>query len=293
MDCREVQDWLLKADDVRPEACSHGPAADHLRACADCRRFAERVAGLEQAWRAIPLPPQCHRAKQALLDRLTPHPAEKPISRRGLLRRCALASAATVLAGAGGWLFFESRQAEASDDLVDSLLDWNLRLTRANSPDQRCRLYAQDAPRLESAVAKGHLPAEHSLLAATMLENGRWLADHRDPLGEADRFDDLADRLLRMAHAAEKKGKYQRMNRLLSQYGRAITSGIDLNLDRAEDLAARDARHQQKLQRLLSRYDERTQELSALGQSAPEPTRKEIQQALKLHHKRRKKEGKT
>jgi hypothetical protein len=293
MDCREVQDWLLAAEDVRPEACCRGPVADHLRDCADCRALAERLAGLEHAWRAIPLSDGCHRAKQAFLDRLAPTPAAKPISRRSLLQRVAAASAATALAGAGAWLLLGSRQAEASDDLVDSLLDWNLRLTHADSADLRRQLYAQDGPRLESAVATGHLPAEQSLLAVAMLDNGRWLVDHRDPLDEADRFDDLADHLLRMAHAAEKKGNYQRMNRLLGQYGRAISSGIDLNLDRADTSTARDARHRQKLQRLLSRYDQRTEELAAFGQAAPEPTRKEIQRALKLHQKHRKKEGKT
>jgi len=292
MDCREVQDWLLSADDVRPEAWGQGPAAEHLSGCAECRQLAERLAGLEQAWRAIPLGPQCEQAKRRFLEQVAPRVAERRLSRRRLIERFAVASAASVLAGAGAWLFFENRRADASDDLVDSLLDWNLRLTQAGSADERSRVYSESGRSLEEAVARFRLPSEHSLLAAEMLENGKWLASHRDPLGEAARFDDVAGRLLRMARAAEKKGKYQRMNRLLDQYNRAMESGIDLNLVRAETSAATDARRQQKLQRLLDTWDDRVAELARIDETAPEPTRKRVQRALNNHQKQRKKAGK-
>lgn len=297
MNCREVQDWLLSAEDVRPEAWTAGPAAGHLAECAECRAYADRLAGLEQAWREIPLPGQCESSKQAFLDRLATRPAEEPVTRRRLLARVAWASAASLLGGAGGWLFLENQQAKASDDLVGSLLDWNLRLTRAESDAERARLYAESGPRLESAVVRSHLPAEHSRLAAEMLENGRWLASHRDPLGEALRFDRLADRLFRMAQAAEANGKYRRMARLLDQYGQALENGLDFNLQREERAAARDVHRQQKLQqklqRMLDGWDGRMRELARFEETVPDSTRKEIQRAIKVYQKHRKKAERT
>lgn len=293
MDCREVQQWLLSADDVRSAGWASEPAAEHLAGCAACRQFAAGLADLEQSWRSLPLGPECERSKHDFLQRLAARPVESRVSRRGLLRRVAAASAASLLAGAGGWLLVENRRAEASDALVDSLLEWNLRLTRADSDDERTRMYAASAPALTSAVAGANLPAEQSLLAGEMLETGRWLAGHRDPLAEAARLDELADRLLRMARAAERKGKYQRMNRLLDQYNRAMETGIDLNLRRAQNPAARDAFKQQKLDRLLARWEGRLAELTRIEPTAPEPTRKEIRRALNFHQKHRKKVDKT
>jgi hypothetical protein len=286
MDCREFQDWLLTADDVRPAAWPPGPAAEHVAGCADCRRFAARLADLEQAWRALPVDPQCARAKQAFLARLAPAPAAKPVTRRTLLRRVAWASAASLLAGTGGWLFLENQQANASDELLGSLLDWNLRLTQADSVAERNRLFTEAAPRLESAVSRSSLSEEHSQLAGLMLENGRWMAAHCDPVGEAARFDNLANRLLHLAQTAEQKGRYRRMNRLLQQYNRATESGINLNLERAEAKAASNAEQQQALKRLYTGWDGRTEQLNHIERTAPEPARQEIQRARRFHLKR-------
>jgi hypothetical protein len=293
MDCREVCDLLLAAEDVGADALARGPLAEHLAQCDACRGFAARLEDLERAWRAIPLGPECEQAKQAFLARLAASPATKPITRRRLLRRLVLASAASLLAGAGGWLFVENRQAEASDALLDSLLDWNLKLTQADSDEKRTQLYAEGAGQLESAIAHSHLPAEHSQVAAAMLENGKWLAAHRDPMREATRFDSLAHRLLGMARAAERRGKYQRMNRLMDQYNRAMERGFDLNVQRAETVAATDAERKQELQQLFTGWDGRVEELTQIEKSAPEPARKQAQRALRTLLTRRKKVGRS
>jgi len=288
MNCQEFQNWLLLADDVRPEAWPPGPASAHLAGCADCRQFTARLASLEQAWRTLPVDPQCAQAKQVFLERLTPMPAPRPVRRRTLLRRLVWASAASLFAAGGGaWLFLGNQQADASDELLGSLLDWNLRLTQAESVDERSRLFTEAAERLESAVSHSSLSEEHSQLAEIMLENGRWMAAHCDPVGEAARFDNLADHLLRLAQAAEQKGRYRRMNRFLEQYNRATESGIELNLERAEVAAASNTRQQQELDRLYTGWDGRMRHLSHIEPSAPEPARKEIQRARRFHLKRR------
>ncbi len=287
MNCQEFRNWLLMADDVRPAAWPPGPASEHLATCADCRQFTTRLADVEQAWRALPVDPQCEQAKQVFLARLAPTPAPRPVTRRTLLRRLVWASAASLLAAGGGtWLFLGNQPADASDELLGSLLEWNLRLTQADSVDERSRLFTEAAARLESAVSRSSLSAEHSQLADLMLENGRWMAAHCDPVGEAARFDNLACRLLHLAQTAEQKGRYRRMNRLLQQYNRATENGIKLNLERAEAKTAPNAEQQQEIKRLYTGWDGRMEQLTHIEPTAPEPARQEIQRARRFHLKR-------
>ena len=56
MDCTQTRDWLLQAEDPRPERCSSPEAAEHLQGCAACRSFATELGQLERNWREIPLP---------------------------------------------------------------------------------------------------------------------------------------------------------------------------------------------------------------------------------------------
>jgi len=294
MNCRQVQDWLLEAEDPRPQSSGPAEIAGHLHDCSVCRRFAEQLADLERTWRSLPVPREVERAKAAFLDRLGA-PAvplrlpERAVSRRHVLRWCAASAASLLAAGAGGWLLLSQREARAADDLLDRLVDWNLRLTHAASETERGQLYAEQAAQFRQALGVTNLPPEQAQLAADFLDNGAWLVSQQDPVVEADRFDGLADRLLQLARAAGTSGNQRRMQHLLKQYNRVLEAGIEVNVERAEAAGTLDFEHQRKLERLALGDAQRIQQLASLVSIAPDASRKEIQRALGLHRKHAKK----
>jgi hypothetical protein len=294
MNCREVQDWLLECDDPRPESCGWPAAAAHLQTCEACRLLATQLAQLEEAWRSLPLPVEAERAKAAFLERLCqpaglrPRPAPA-VSRRRVLQWCVASTASLLAVGAGGWLLLDQREARATEDLLDRLVDWNLRLSRAPSQAERSQLYLEQADQLRLVLRGAKLPPDQSRLAEDFLENGAWLVQHQEPAVEAGRFDSLADRLLQLARAAGASGNHKRMNRLLGQYNGVLESGIEVNVERAEASGTLDFEHQQKLERLALGDADRIQQLASLLTSTPDASRKEIQRALRLHQKHAKK----
>jgi hypothetical protein len=294
MDCREVQDWLLRADDLRSESCGSADADEHLEGCVDCRTLRGRLMALEQAWRELPLPGQSDLAKAAFLARLpkltaAAFPLGRHSSAHRLLRWVAAIAASLLIVGVGVWVFHGGQEAQASDDLLDELLDWNLRLTQAQSPDERSEVYARKAELLRSAIDKARLPREQADVAKTLLENGQWLARHQDPAIAAERFDGLAGRLLELAREAGEKGNHKRMNSLLRQYSLVVRSGVDPNVAIAEASGALDLENQRRLEKLALRDAEHVRELASLLEKAPDASRKEIAQALGAHDKKRKK----
>lgn len=315
MDCRDVQDWLLKAEDLRLESRNSPEIARHLDACAACRQMAGRLCDLEDAWRALPMPIESERSKLEFLARLSAAggleaetqmpggfsgPSADPdalasaaspssrdsrsrrMSRRRWLQWSLTAAAGASAAGAGAWMFMGGREAQASDTLLDELVEWNLRLTEADSAAERARLYHERAGSLRSSLQGAKLQPEWQTMAEALVDNGTWLATHKDPVTEASRFDGLAERLLDLSQRAEKSGNHRRVRKLLAQYNRVLESGVNPNIEHIESSGVLDFEHQRKLERIALRSTEQVRELATLLESAPDASRKEIERALKL-----------
>jgi hypothetical protein len=270
MDCRLAQEWL-------PDAADPAVAA-HLRTCPACQRFAAAAGGLERAWRDLPLPPDAEAAKAAFLARL---PRRRPplvvvLWRRLPLRR-GLGGLLLLAVGLGLLALLPAPQAQAAPDLVDRLVEWNLAIAEADSPAERQRRYADQAAHLESELRAGPVPAADAELARALFTNGTWLAGNDDPLAAAERFTDLTDR----AHARLTKAagaQDPNLPRLLQRYHRLLQGGVQAHLDKSEADAPPERKGQ--LERLRRRDAERQQALAALLETTPEPTRKQIRQAL-------------
>ena len=321
MNCQQVQHWLLECDDARSSSCASPSVAAHLEQCAACRRLANQVAALEAAWRELPLPPGAEQAKAAFLARLPEvtreelapdtchlpvfaamspnddltsflHPAEPAatfgsVNRRRWLQYSGAAVATLLAVGTGAWLLLAGGEAEADDDLLDRLLDWNLEIADTASPDDRQRLYAE-AEQLRAAMGTTRLSPEQAALAESYLENGAWLASHQDPVFAADHFDGLAERLLELAHQAGAKGNHKRMKRFLQQHNRVLEAGVNPNIAAAEALRTLDLEHQKRLEKLTIEDSYRLQQLTSLFDHTPDASRAEIRRALSLHAKRTK-----
>lgn len=315
MDCREVQDWLLKAEDLRLQSCKSPEIARHLDACAACRQMAGRLCDLEDAWRALPMPMESERSKLEFLARLSAAggldagtrmpgrfsgPSADPdalassaspssrdarsrrMPRRRWLQWSLTAAAGASAAGVGAWMFMGGPEAQASDTLLDELVEWNLRLTEADSAAERERLYRERADSLRSSIEGAKLQPEWQPLAESLVENGAWLATHKDPVTEASRFDGLAERLLDLSQRAEKSGNHRRVRKLLGQYNRVLESGVNPNIEHIESSGILDFEHQRKLERIALRSTEQVRKLATLLENAPNASRQEIERALKL-----------
>jgi hypothetical protein len=288
MDCRQVQDWLLEADE--PDQPWQSPEVmRHLEQCRPCRLMADRLTEIEDAWRLLPDPPEAERAKARFLADLPQvdrrNIPSRQLSRRRWLQWGMVAAAGCSAAGAGLFMLLPTHDARASDALLDELVDWNLRLTEAESAADRRRLYAERAAQLKSAVDQTEVPADQADLDQALLENGTWLASHRDPMGEATRFDGLADRLLDLAADAGEHRRFHQMDRLLKQYNRLMECGINPNVQRAEASGALDFEHQRNVERLALSDEKHLRILTSLLEQAPNASREEIENALKLRGK--------
>jgi hypothetical protein len=286
MDCRDAQDLLLQDEDP-----SAGELADHVARCGACRRLHADLARLDAAWRALPLPEGVDRARDAFLERLAS--ADRPATperRRRSAPRWLVAASLLAAVGVGASLLVGLPRASASPDVVDRLVDWNLELARAASPEERTRIYADRAPELARAVKASSLSAEDEALAASLLADAPQLAHQADPLADADRLSAVADKLLKRLNRASRARDARRAEQSARLYGRVVELGIDSKLALIEQSGALDFERQRRLERLVLSDADRMRDLVALLERAPDSSRKEIKRALKLNRDRPKKE---
>jgi hypothetical protein len=295
MDCQEARTKLLQADDPRPGRCGSAPLAAHLRTCTACRRLAAKLIRLEEAWQALPVPARAQQAREAFLSRL---PAQRVARRLAAVParwhfappRWAIAAsvaAAVAVVVLGTWLLASKpptiilREGQATSKIVDRLLGWNLALTQLDSPAERAQLYNAQAPTLKATLQEAALLADDRDLAETLLANASWLAEHDDPVAEADRFNDVADKLLAQMRTATDANDFQRVARLTDLYGQVAEHGIAANLKRAEIVGPMPQEHEEKLQQVADRQDGQSQTLEKLAEHAPPNSRvqKEVRQA--------------
>jgi hypothetical protein len=280
MDCSNARDWLLQAE--RPWGLDDAPGdlAAHVDGCPRCRRLAGALEGLEQRYRDELRPATAEPARDAFLARLHT-PVAGPRPRRMLPRRWAAAAALLLAVGAAVWALLPTTQARGASDVVERLITWNLEITQAQALEGRARIYKEHAAELEAALEQAELPEEEREFAVALLDSGSWLAGNDDPAAEADRFNDMADRLLAQIDTATTKKDAKRLRRLADLYRRIAEQGVQANLERARKAVDRASkRKQRKLDKAIRRDAKRARRLEELLERAPEPTRKEIRRAL-------------
>jgi hypothetical protein len=276
MDCPAARDWLLQAE--WPGRLDDGPdgLAEHVVRCPACQRLVSRLARLEVEHRARALPTGAEQARDRILAAL---PAWPPPSQRRLVRATwALAAAAGVLAVGALWLAWPASTPRG--DVVDQLITWNLDLTGAPEASDRLQMHHRQAEPLRLAVRQADLSEGDRDLAEALLQTGAILAADADPMTQADRFDELADRLLALIDAATSKKDARQLHKLADYYRRIAEKGIDANLDRAGQEAPLKGERKKKRDRVRKQQAARAARLKRLLERAPESAREEIRRAL-------------
>ncbi len=195
-------------------------------------------------------------------------------------RRLA-AALVLVAAGLAAFLVFRPPSARATPNLLEQLVEWNVDLAEARTQDERSRILTDQEEQLKTTLAEAALPPADRDLAESLLENGAWLVQNSDPVAEADRFGDLADKLLARMDSATAAHDEQLVVLLAKSYDRLTTAGIEANLKRAGTAGATDGKRHKKLTHCQQRHARRTCRAAEIIDRNPEPYRKAIHRHLK------------
>jgi hypothetical protein len=285
MICQTAHDWLLQADPPIRWEDSPIELAAHIRTCAECQTMVAKVARLDCAWRDLPLPAGASAAKAKFLEQSL----NQPSARERNPRRRWIVSAGVVAALSLGlllavWLAAPAPTAQASSDVViEKLIDWNLQLTESGNPEERAKLFDQQAVSLKADLDKPIWNEDDRKLARSLYDNGIWLVSNSDALEEADRFAGMADQLLVRLETAATHHDGRRTDRLLAHYERVSARGIDAKLDR---LKAPAGDQQKKLERIQAREQRRTELLQQLHDQFPDLNKKELKRLIEQSKKK-------
>jgi hypothetical protein len=277
MTCAAIRDWLLNADHPgRPIPA----VAAHLHTCPACRDYADRLERLEADYRTAPIPDFATAARAAFLDKLAvPSPTPVAALRRWVLPpRWVLAASVLFLVGVGMFVFWPAPQAQAASDVVDRLIDWNLDLAEAGPLTERDRVYAERRDAFAAELGRTGLAPADRELADVLVANAVWLAGNDDPVEEAERLNLIADRLLERMQSAAGGGDETALGRHAQNYRKVTEHGVARSVEKAKTKA--EIKEAKRLEKLTAREMERVRALEALLETTPNPTKKEIRQAL-------------
>ncbi len=191
--------------------------------------------------------------------------------------RWAAAAVLLLALGLGSLMLLPVAPVNASPDLVERLVDWNLELAQAADPAERARIHGERATALADALKEARLPDEDRQLAERLLESGSQLARLDDPLDEADHLNDMTDVLVLHLEQATKKGNNAKVNQLARQFNRVNEKGLT---PRVQKVAAAGTAQAERLQRLAEREARRAKQLEKMLEKAPKGAHKELKKAV-------------
>ena len=295
MNCMQAREHIFAADVLCEDAFGDELVA-HLGVCEECRAMLARLRSVEDAIRALPTPAESEAAKGAFLRRLRwAKPAGRPgavfrhMSLRPAWRAVAMAASVLILIGLVGWLLFSGgvETAMASDAVLDRLVAWNVELGQAESSEECERILAQTAS-LEQAMNQVRLTANEKNLAAALLENGKWLSYNTDPLARAERFQQLADLLVKRLESATAAHEPKTIARLSRYYGVVQSRGFDPQMARVESMDSDKPERSRRWRRLKGVNAAMQAQVRELAKQLPDVTRRQILRDLELtkrHHR--------
>jgi hypothetical protein len=199
-----------------------------------------------------------------------------------------VAALACVAAGIGFILNLISTvppERENGPEVVDQLVGWNLDIAQAQGHDDRQIIYDTKADGMKVLLTNAKLSFEDRDLAQSLVDNGAWLTNNDDPTAEAERFSEIADKLLVRLDSATLANDNKGVIKFASTYQRVNELGVAANLDRAIK-APHDPKRKTKIDRLIAGDDGRARKLEDLLDRHPDASWKAINRALKGHHRK-------
>jgi hypothetical protein len=183
-------------------------------------------------------------------------------------------------------LFTPSTQHENGPEIVEQLVSWNLEISQAQTPAERQMIHDTQAVSMRGLMNNSQLSDEDRELAQTLVDTGSWLTNNSDPMAEAERFGEIADKLLLRLDSATAANDSHQMTKIADTYRRLTEVGVSVNLERAMATPSIDPKHKHKLDHLIAGDDGRAKKLEELLEHHPDPSWKAIHRALKGHHRK-------
>lgn len=300
MKCEQAQDELLASAGFDPSDGLPSGLIEHVSRCATCQALLEKLRRLDTAARALPVPAPVISASEArsiLLSQMaieSGSPA-KPPNRRSWWAHClvmprwAAAVFVALSVGIGVWLANApgelGNEARADESLLPDLVNWNVLLSELSELPQRQAVYTQRATDLSDRFRQSRLEPTDREIVEALLANGSWLRDHNDPIDEAGRFNDLADRLSEGVRATNPRAAEDRMSIMTHAYATIVEQGLNASLDSAKSRTDLTSYQTQKLEDVASRASKHLAHMENLLDRVPPAARKGIQRAIDAQNK--------
>jgi hypothetical protein len=198
----------------------------------------------------------------------------------------ALASVAFGLTLVVILMLSPAREVEAGPDVVEQLVGWNLDIAQAQSHDERQKIFDTRAESMQGLLTSSKLSQEDRELGQTLVDNGAWLASNDDPMAEAERFGDIADKLLARLDTATGTNDKKRIIKYADSYSRLTELGVSMNLERALAKVSHDPKRKTKIDHLIAGDASRAKKLDDMLERHPDSSLKALNRARKAHSRK-------
>ncbi|HEV3384305.1 MAG TPA: hypothetical protein VG097_05785 [Gemmata sp.] len=214
-------------------------------------------------------------------------PAKRSFSKRG--RWTAAAVLACVAFGLSVFAFLmlsPAREAEAGPEVVEQLVGWNLDIAQAQTHDERRSIFDTRAESMKGLLKTSRLSQEDRELGQSLVDNGAWLTDNDDPMAEAERFGEIADKLLARLDTATGTNDNKRIIKYADSYSRLTEFGVSMNLERAMAKLPHDPKRKNKIDHLIAGDASRARKLDDMLERHPDSSTKALHRARKAHSRK-------
>jgi hypothetical protein len=300
MKCERAQTFLLQAERLESSSWPD-EMATHVKACAACHKIVKQLRQLENAWRNDPIPEEAETSKIAFLKKLSRQqpaatvaakPAVKPVLFSWRLLRwssaaaTAAATAAMLLIALGviTWLLVSPGETRASD-VVERLIDWNLELTNADAKERQ-RLFEEHEANFKRELEEATLSPEDRQLAEKLLEAARGALNEDDPADEANRLNEVNDRLLDRINKATIKGDEKDFNRCSERYHKIWHWGIVPLKDRLSRAKMPEPKKKGGWEQFANHEKQQEEKMKKMWEHAPPHMRPEFRKAFEAFHRK-------
>jgi negative regulator of sigma E activity len=209
-------------------------------------------------------------------------------------RRLAVAAGILLAVTIGVVSFYYSAQtALASGDVVDRLVQLNIEMTKSRTQDERKRIYDEQIANIKVMFKKAAWSQEDQELAETLLENSHFLTSADDPMTEAERFNEIAEKIVSRMNVATNRKDEKRLMTLAAAYQQFTELGVKANVDRAVAAGVLNFEHKQRVERLALKDEKQVSKLAEILERNPEASRRAIRRILKGDSGKGKKAGKS